>query len=196
MTSRHQLIVNENLLEAYQQPILGPDDCDRVIASHTGQWRSARIVRDGAGNTNAVESSTRSVLTHDLVDDEHGFPSSKIIKGIRQANEAHYRFDLRGILAEDGLSVLRYEAGTNDHYRPHRDYGPEHAFRKLTVVVQLTPADDYLGGDLVLEGIGQLGSRQQGTLIVFPSFLTHTVTPVMRGVRHCIVGWVHGPSFR
>jgi hypothetical protein len=34
-----------------------------------------------------------------------------------------------------------------------------------------------------------------GTVIVFPSYLAHCVTPVTKGVRWALVGWVHGPSF-
>jgi PKHD-type hydroxylase len=37
--------------------------------------------------------------------------------------------------------------------------------------------------------------RAQGTMVLFPSFLVHRVTPVRAGTRYAIVGWLHGPPF-
>jgi len=61
--------------------------------------------------------------------------------------------------------------------------------------VQLSDPAAYLGGDLLLTLTGTHVSREQGSLIVFPSFLQHVVSPVIRGTRHVLVGWVHGPTF-
>ena len=36
------------------------------------------------------------------------------------------------------------------------------------------------------------GSREQGTVLVFPSNIAHTVTPVTSGVRNSLAGWVLG----
>ena len=38
--------------------------------------------------------------------------------------------------------------------------------------------------------------RQKGTIIIFPSFIRHRVTPVTKGVRKSLVVWVDGPRFR
>jgi PKHD-type hydroxylase len=38
--------------------------------------------------------------------------------------------------------------------------------------------------------------RKRGTLILFPSFLIHRVTPVNSGVRESMVSWISGPNFR
>ena len=42
----------------------------------------------------------------------------------------------------------------------------------------------------------QQSAREQGSIIVFPSFVYHQVTPVTRGMRHSLVGWIAGPTFR
>ena len=34
------------------------------------------------------------------------------------------------------------------------------------------------------------------TLAIFPTYWLHRVTPVTKGTRDAVVGWVHGPSFR
>jgi predicted 2-oxoglutarate/Fe(II)-dependent dioxygenase YbiX len=36
----------------------------------------------------------------------------------------------------------------------------------------------------------------QGSLVAFPSFMTHRVTPVTRGLRWSLVTWLEGPPFR
>lgn len=190
------LSTNPHLLSVRSSPVFTPEDCEAIVGAASDRWQSARIVRDEHGTGNAVALDTRSVLTQPLQVDESGFPLRQLVAAVVEVNSAYYRFDLRGILAEDGLSVLKYEAASNDHYRPHRDYGLEHAYRKLTVIVQLTDADSYVGGDLAFPGQRVIAPRIQGQMIVFPSFLSHTVTPVVRGTRQCIVGWVHGPTLR
>jgi PKHD-type hydroxylase len=95
----------------------------------------------------------------------------------------------------DKPSVLRYDAGSADHFRSHRDSGTFSSTRKLTFIVQLSPSDAYSGCDLVFSDVGEIATRQQGALIVFPTFEFHHITPVLRGRRHAIVGWVHGPTF-
>ena len=42
----------------------------------------------------------------------------------------------------------------------------------------------------------QQNAREQGSIIIFPSFVYHQVTPVTRGLRQSLVGWIAGPTFR
>ena len=37
--------------------------------------------------------------------------------------------------------------------------------------------------------------REKGQIIIFPSFVPWRVTKVTKGVRNCIEGWLHGPSY-
>ena len=67
------------------------------------------------------------------------------------------------------------------------------------MVVQLTDPSEYEGGNLELqwhEPPGFENLRKRGTIIVFPSFLKHRVTPVTRGIRHSMVSWMEGPKWR
>ena len=56
----------------------------------------------------------------------------------------------------------------------------------------------YEGGDLQFMLNQKIVSapREKGTIIVFPSFMMHRVTPITKGVRKSIVGWVAGPPYR
>lgn len=73
--------------------------------------------------------------------------------------------------------------------------------RKLSVIVNLTDPRAYEGGDVQLrDRLGNPlsidGIREPGTVLVFPSNVAHTVTPVTSGVRNSLVGWFLGPSLR
>jgi PKHD-type hydroxylase len=74
--------------------------------------------------------------------------------------------------------------------------------RKLSVVIQLSNSGDYTGGDLELAE-SECGEtppprviREKGTVIMFPSFLSHRVTPVTSGTRYSLVAWHEGPVFK
>lgn len=76
--------------------------------------------------------------------------------------------------------------------------------RKLSVTINLTDPNDYDGGDLKfdygnhadMETETCLDAREQGSVIVFPSFQHHCVTPVTRGTRYSLVLWVLGEPWR
>ena len=77
--------------------------------------------------------------------------------------------------------------------------------RKISFSTMLNGGDEYEGGDLEIE----LGlpsdtvrierpnpGRERGTMVAFPSFLPHRVTPVTDGVRYSLVGWSCGKPWR
>ena len=64
--------------------------------------------------------------------------------------------------------------------------------RKISIVVQLTDPSDYEGGDFQFRNYGgnveTMGVlRQRGTVLVFPSWIEHQVTPVTKGKRQTLV---------
>jgi PKHD-type hydroxylase len=74
--------------------------------------------------------------------------------------------------------------------------------RKLSFSIQLSDPASYEGGDLEFN-TGEpwsdeyrLQIRNQGTLISWPGFVLHGVTPVTRGVRRSLVGFCVGPDFQ
>lgn len=77
--------------------------------------------------------------------------------------------------------------------------------RKLSVTINLTPEENYDGGNLKFD-FGRHAEneqiheakvgRAQGTIIVFPSYTYHCVTPVTRGTRYSLVLWCSGRPFK
>jgi len=109
-----------------------------------------------------------------------------------------YGYQLTGFM--EGAQIAWYEAGGaggDGHYDWHVDIGPgPYSLRKLSMSVQLSDPADYDGGELEFMASAESGIRTRGSLIVFPSFLQHRVTPVTRGIRASMVSWIAGPPYR
>ena len=68
--------------------------------------------------------------------------------------------------------------------------------RKLSFSVQLSHPNDYRGGDLLLNNGAESISKNKGSMTLFPSHTLHEVTPVTKGVRYSLVGWVIGDKLK
>lgn len=125
------------------------------------------------------------------------------------AGHEHYvEFD------EDTDEVLTHEDGTpildaggftvpKNRYAT-RDKNKVGKTRKISMTVNLTNPDNYDGGDLKFD-FGPHNDkryhtckeiRPKGSIIVFPSFVHHQVTPVTRGTRYSLVMWNLGKPFK
>ena len=73
--------------------------------------------------------------------------------------------------------------------------------RKLSFTILLN--DEFEGGQFQFE-VGSPESKERiqtvdmkkGDIVIFPSYVWHRVTPVTKGERHSLVGWIHGPNWR
>jgi PKHD-type hydroxylase len=94
----------------------------------------------------------------------------------------------------------------NDKHVSHRN-----KIRKLSTVVALSNGSEYEGGDFEMDfrnnrpvknakeasNIDTISHlRKKGTVIVFPSFVWHRVTPVLSGTRYSLVSWSLGDPFK
>ena len=99
----------------------------------------------------------------------------------------------------EGLQFTEYKS-PGQHYDMHIDKLSGGVVRKLTFVLQLTDPDTYEGSDLeMILGAGKdtfKTLRTRGTLILFPSYNLHRVTPITKGTRHSLVGWITGKPFK
>jgi PKHD-type hydroxylase len=113
---------------------------------------------------------------------------------IGKCNSEFYRFVLTEIT--ENIQYTVYESEDQGYYDWHVDMGPEKARRKLSLVCQLSDPSEYEGGELQIN-TGQImcPEKDKGTVILFPSYLLHRVTPVTKGVRRSLVLWIEGPAF-
>ena len=119
-----------------------------------------------------------------------------------EGNKNAFGFDL-SLFHE--IQFTEYHATNAGHYDWHHDTywsGPKLVQRKLSMVIQLSDPKEYDGGRFEVniedcqEAPDPSAILAKGTVIVFPSFLRHRVTPVTKGTRYSLVSWYEGPCFR
>ena len=97
------------------------------------------------------------------------------------------------------IQLTQYEVGASCGWHIDVHWDTELAYdRKLSVVVQLCDPNSYEGGVFEFGG-GPVAPEEfatQGSVLVFPSYLSHRVTEVTKGVRYSIVSWAEGPRWR
>lgn len=172
---------------------LGDEECDRIIrACRTFPVEEPEVV--GASHLRQFRlGDTRKILP---TTPEAEWVFERVLELAASANQTHFKLQLDGISRPP--QYVEYTPG-NGHFDWHDDYSheSEDAPRKLTVIVQLSTADDYDGGDFQCWGVPvETLSRERGSVLVLPSFVPHRVTPVTRGMRRVLVTWVAGPRLR
>jgi PKHD-type hydroxylase len=119
----------------------------------------------------------------------------KITDVVLNLNNRFFQFDIFGL--NEGLQFTNYKA-QSDHYGKHIDRSLNFIVRKLSLSVQLTDPKNYKGGELILyeNENGVEMKKEQGTLILFPSYILHEVKPITKGERNSLVSWVTGKQFK
>ena len=119
----------------------------------------------------------------------------RLMDCIIEANNT-WKFNIHTVL--DDIQYTEYRGG-GGHYDWHMDIGPGSiAHRKISVIVQLSDPSEYTGGELELNtGSNNIKvSDKKGSVILFPSFLQHRVTPVISGLRKSLVLWAGGDHYK
>lgn len=89
------------------------------------------------------------------------------------------------------LQISRYQQGM--YYGEHVDDAIMDGERTdLSFTLFLTPADDYQGGELIINepAAERAFKLNAGDLLLYPSNTLHQVAPVTDGERLVIVGWI------
>tara|TARA_R110002167_G_scaffold291113_1_gene495926 strand:+ start:657 stop:1220 length:564 start_codon:yes stop_codon:yes gene_type:complete len=117
------------------------------------------------------------------------------------ANNQAFGFDVSEL---ETVQFTLYDSSDKDKYDWHIDttwFSDEMCHRKVSVIIQLSDPSDYEGGVFEVEGANfskqdKINNLQKGTVIAIPSFIRHRVTPVTKGKRMSLIGWVLGAKFR
>ena len=116
---------------------------------------------------------------------------------VMEANRIAFGVDVENIAS---IQFTEYHGDRKGKFNWHDDviWTEERAFdRKISVTVQLSDPADYGGGAFEFsDWPSPENSRGQGTILVFPSYLTHRVAPVTHGTRRSLVAWFEGPRWR
>jgi PKHD-type hydroxylase len=195
-----ELRSNPHLCDVTTVPLLTAAECDVLLGElDEGDWREMKVWETppaGDGSVAAARSvasqRVRRGLQQPLPGGSTGLLASRLTDEVVGVNHRVYRFRLVSI--EHPIQVLRYGALASDGYVDHVDIGPSTSLRKLSFSLLLSDPASFDGGDLSFGSPFPL-ARAQGTLTIFPSYVSHSVAPVTRGTRHAVVGFALGPAF-
>ena len=136
---------------------------------------------------------------------DDGWIYKEIIPYVKHANkEARWDFDLTGA---ECCQFTEY--GEGEYYDWHYDQFTDYrkSIRKLSVTCTLSEPQDYEGGELEFCNFNPMAKKKdnffrckeikpQGSVVVFPSFIWHRVTPVTKGIRYSLVIWNQGDRYK
>ncbi|MGD8380294.1 MAG: 2OG-Fe(II) oxygenase [Gammaproteobacteria bacterium] len=188
--NRFQKPGSNNALDktAAMRGFLTPAECDAVIALA----RNTPMEKGGTTPTGEDMRGRDSLVCFIQPDEKTEWIFARLEQALLKVNE-FFRFELHGFY--EGFQLARYEPG--GHYDWHMDIGEEYlSARKLSMSVQLSDPADYEGGEIKFFARAEPAPVERGSLIVFPSYLPHTVRAVTRGCRYSLVSWISGPPFR
>lgn len=192
---------NENW--AYADAIFTDIELDKIIEigldPKYAKHEQARIGGDNGGDDpGIIDKSTRKgyVSWFRTPYKENHWIFQKLTQSVLEINNKFFNYELKYI---ESLQFSIYNENDEDFYNKHIDMGyASVGTRKLSFSLQLSKPEDYEGGDLVLHFHKDptYMPRKRGTCLFFPSFTLHEVTPVTKGTRYSLVGWVIGPRFK
>ena len=188
--TKESILTNDLFTSIVHTSFFSPEQCKAIIdACESPLWIQGEV------DNGQVDKKLRNVKQQGLMMNEEGWPHTRILELMKQANEARYKFNVSGFMNYDAPMIMEYGKGC--HYDWHIDVGKAVPNRKLSFTIQLSKPEDYEGGDLEFLGteVKSNDFRQQGTCVIFPSFLAHKISKVKSGTRMSIVGWVHGPTY-
>ena len=164
-----------------------------TIVNGSLEYEFQRAVIMDEGNTDKFRKSNIKWLPFDS---KWEWVIDKIMSQVTEANNAIWNFELKSII--DNIQYTEYE-GNGGHYDWHLDIGPGSiSHRKISIVIQLSDPDDYVGGDLQIMTGSEYTTipRGKGNVVIFPSFLLHRVVPLTSGNRKSLVLWVGGDHYK
>ena len=192
---RRNIIVAKNAIS--------PQLCNQIIETAKNNFGPASIggPQEGGGQGFRDATQRRSETSWLVGVIRHLEIYLPILQLIKKVNQDYYGFDL---MEPEPFQITKYDEQNQGFYTPHEDgvYDPVPVggiVRKLSLSIQLTSPEDYEGGEFEFpndkEKFNVEDSKQQGTVIFFPSYMKHGVKPVTKGTRYSLVCWVKGPNF-
>jgi predicted 2-oxoglutarate/Fe(II)-dependent dioxygenase YbiX len=188
--------------------VLSPSECQAVLRSvDVLSWSPAGVL-NGEGAT--MEDRGARISEVAWLPGDH-FLTRLLVRQMFAVNDEYFRFVLDGY---ENVQLTKY--GPGGFYRFHIDtfnpggtaaneWNPQWRIRKLSGSLLLSDPRDFIGGEILVHGsygrkVEEVFVRGygygQGTLVVFPGVMLHSVTPVLAGTRYSAVIWMTGPLWR
>lgn len=175
---------------AYWEKAFSPDECEAIIEYGNSIGLSTAETFGDTGS-----KSRKSDVAWLGADSNISWVFERVRNIVVDLNDQFFKFDITGM--NEGMQFTRYVAPSG-FYGKHVDSNIGARIRKLSFVLQLSDANDYDGGELVVhhDAVPSVMRKEQGYVTVFPSYSLHEVKPVTSGTRYSLVSWITGPAFK
>ena len=174
------------------EKFLSKEECDEII-----KYGKKQILKEATVSVhNKIKKNVRdSKISWIYPNKDTEYVFRRLTDAVLEVNQNVFNFDISGFV--EGLQFTNYKA-PGGNYTKHIDSGYKMNIRKISISVQLTDPKKYEGGDFLLmyDSDDKIMPKDQGTLIMFPSYTLHQVSPVTKGERNSLVTWVTGKNFR
>jgi PKHD-type hydroxylase len=185
--------LNTTLINSYAfcNKAFSKEECEQI----TKIGKNKNLLEGKTSNNEKLNSTRNSKISWLYLNDNIEWVFKRCTDIITDLNNKFFKFDLTGF--GEGFQFTNYQA-PGGKYGKHVDKTLNSVIRKISISIQLTDPSEYEGGELYLyeNDKGILMSKEQGTLIMFPSYTLHEVTPVTKGERNSLVTWITGPDFK
>jgi hypothetical protein len=183
----------EKHLWVYEEKFLSSGLIDLIVEGGKNELEQATIGYGGKGES--INKDIRNAYVAGIDPKNFEWLYKLIEKEVAKQNLENYKFNLDKI---EHLTYIEYHADdkTPGKYTKHTD-GVIHKTRKLSFSLLLSDPSEYEGGDLLIWSSrgAEAMPKKKGLIAFFPAYTEHEVTPVTKGVRKSLVGWIHGPHF-
>ena len=116
---------NNQFTSIVHTSFFSPEQCQAIIeACERPLWIQGEV------NEGQIDKKLRNVKQQGLMMNEEGWPHTRILDLMKQANEARYKFNVNGFMNYDATMIMEYTKGC--HYDWHIDVGKAVPNRKLS----------------------------------------------------------------
>lgn len=197
MTIRWELHTHEVNAYCYYSNIFDEDQINGIIQLGDSLPAGNALIGGDFQNPGKDEPNTRiTSIAWIPTTEDTAWLYRMLTDTVLEANNRWFGFDLQHI---ESLQYSVYNEG--GYYGKHIDHFYQAAGqlpRKLSFTMQLSDPSEYDGGEVMIWNEREPWSipKEKGVITFFPSYTLHEVTPVTRGTRKSLVGWVHGPRWK
>jgi hypothetical protein len=198
---------NENFQWYMTKPnFFTPEECDEFIerVKSTERGETGCIEPHMGSDHNLEFRSVKEWYLHkdmrDYAKGDYSDIQQKLFLSAKVMNQLSWNFNIQEV--ENNIKMIQYNGETEDFYTWHSDFNAgQSSLRKLACIVQLTDPSEYEGGktQFAIQDPHSMEyytiPQEKGTLIVFSPIFFHRVTPVTKGIRHCIQEFIIGDTF-
>lgn len=173
------------------------EECDKIVSLSKRVYPTTASI-GGSHENSKVYRSMRSAEIYNVENNaENRWIFEKVSNAVSVINTIHFDYDIVGIT--HSIQLIEYTSDTDikGHYDWHIDAGEgDPAHRKISFTAQLTDPSEYDGCELIINNHARevVGTKERGSMHLFPSYMLHKVSPITKGTRHALVIWIHGSS--